>query len=138
MEAPQNIHPEILSAIRLLSEDRNMNMDTAVSIIEDTVYNCDLSIYPDFSTGLAGIGCGIQYMICTGLIEGRADEVLEEWDQYLFSVVCFRMHTDLTHATGLMGIASYFLGRLEDLHAGDGNLSTVIGKLDCGGNSERL
>ena len=39
MEAPQNIHPEILSAIRLLSEDRIVNMDTAVSIIEDTVYN---------------------------------------------------------------------------------------------------
>lgn len=84
MEAPQNIHPEILSVIRLLSEDRNMNMDTAVSIIEDTVYNCDLNIYPDFSTSLAGIGYGIQYLICSGLIDAVADEVLEECDQYLF------------------------------------------------------
>lgn len=128
MEAPQNIHPEILFAIRLLSEDRNVNMDTAVSIIEDTVYNCDLSVYPDFSTGLAGIGYGIQYLICTGLIEEEADEVLEECDQHLFSVVCFHMHTDLTHATGLMGIASYFLGRLEDPNASDNNLSTLTSK----------
>lgn len=125
MEAPQNIHPEILSAIQLLSEDINVNMDKAVSIIENTVYNYDLSIYPDFSTGLAGIGYGIQYLICTGLMEAVADEVLEECDQYLFSAVCFCMHTDLTHATGLMGIASYFLGRLEDHDASDDNLSTV-------------
>ncbi len=81
MEAPQNIHPEILSAIRLLSEDRNMNMDTAVSIIEDTVYNCDLSIYPDFSTGLAVIGCGNQYMISTALIDVRDYLHFEESDQ---------------------------------------------------------
>lgn len=128
MEAPQNIHQEILSAIRLLSEDRKMNIDTAVSIIEDTVYNYDLSIYPDFSTGLAGIGYGIQYLICTGLIEEDADEVLEECDRHLFSVVCFRMHTDLTHATGLMGIASYFFGRLKDPNASDNNLSTLISK----------
>lgn len=128
MEAPQNIHPEILSAIRLLSEDRIVNMDTVVSIIEDTVYNCDLSIYPDFSTGLAGIGYGIQYLICIGLIEEDADEVLEECDRHLFSAVYFRMHTDLTHATGLMGIASYFLGRLEDPNASDNNLSTLTSK----------
>lgn len=128
MEVPQNIHPEILSAIRLLSEDRNENMDTVVSIIEDTVHNCDLSIYPDFSTGLAGIGYGIQYLICTDLIEEDADEVLKECDQYLFSVVYFHIHTDLTHATGLMGIASYFLGRLEDPNASDNNLSTLTSK----------
>lgn len=128
MEIPQNIHPEILSAIRLLSEDGNVNMDKAVSIIENAVYNYDLSIYPDFSTGLAGIGYGIQYLIYTGLIEESADEILEEFDQYLFSAVCFRMHTDLTHATGLMGIASYFFGRLEDRDASDDNLNTVRNK----------
>ena len=38
------------------------------------------------------------------------------------------MHTDLTHATGLMGIASYFLGRLEDPNASDNNLSTLTSK----------
>lgn len=128
MEIPQNIHPDILFAIQLLSKDRCVNMDEAILIIEKTVYDYDLNAYPDFSTGLAGIGYGIQYLICSGLIDEIADEVLWECDQYLFSVVCFRMHTDLTHATGLMGIASYFLGRLEDLHAGDGNLSTVTSK----------
>lgn len=128
MESPQNIHPEILSAISLLSEDRNANMDKAVSIIENTIYNYDLSIYPDFSTGLAGIGYGIQYLVWTGLIEDAADDILEECDQYLFSAVCFRMHTDLTHATGLMGIASYFLGRLDDPNASDYNLSTLTSK----------
>lgn len=128
MEIPQNIHPDILFAIQLLSEDRCVNMDEAVLIIEKTVYDYDLNAYPDFSTGLAGIGYGIQYLICSGLIDEIADEVLWECDQYLFSAVCFRMHSDLTHATGLMGIASYFLGRLEDLHASDGNLSTVTSK----------
>lgn len=128
MEIPQNIHPDILFAIQLLSKDRCVNMDEAILIIEKTVYDYDLNAYPDFSTGLAGIGYGIQYLICSGLIDEIADEVLSECDQYLFSAVCFRMHSDLTHATGLMGIASYFLGRLEDLHASDGNLSTVTSK----------
>lgn len=128
MEMHQNIHPDILSAIQLLSEDRCVNMEEAISIIEKTVYDYDLSAYPDFSTGLAGIGYGIQYLICSGLIDEIADEVLWECDQYLFSEVYFRMHTDLTHETGLMGIASYFLGRLEDCHASDDNLSTVTNK----------
>ena len=128
MEIPQNIHPEILFAIQLLSEDRCVNMDEAVLIIEKTVYDYDLNAYPDFSTGLAGIGYGIQYLICSGLIDEIADEVLWECDQYLFSAVCFRMHSDLTHATGLMGIASYFLGRLEDPHASDNNLSSLTSK----------
>lgn len=128
MEIPQNIHPDILFAIQLLSEDRCVNMDEAVLIIEKTVYDYDLNAYPDFSTGLAGIGYGIQYLICSGLIDEIADEVLWECDQYLFSAVCFRMHSDLTHATGLMGIASYFLGRLEDPHASDNNLSTLTSK----------
>ena len=128
MEIPQNIHPDILFAIQLLSKDRCVNMDEAILIIEITVDDYDLNAYPDFSTGLAGIGYGIQYLICSGLIDEIADEVLSECDQYLFSAVCFRMHSDLTHATGLMGIASYFLGRLEDLHASDGNLSTVTSK----------
>ena len=128
MEITQNIHPDILFAIQLLSKDRCVNMDEAILIIEKTVYDYDLNAYPDFSTGLAGIGYGIQYLICSGLIDEIADEVLSECDQYLFSAVCFRMHSDLTHATGLMGIASYFLGRLEDLHASDGNLSTVTSK----------
>lgn len=128
MKAPQNIHPDILSAIRLLLEDKNGNMDKAVSIIEKTVSDYNFSVYPDFSTGLAGIGYGIQYLICSGLIDAVADEVLEEIDQYLFNEVCFRIHTDLTHATGLMGMASYFLGRLEDPDANDDNLSTMTSK----------
>lgn len=128
MDAPLNIHPKILYAIRLLSEDRNVNMDKAVSIIEKTVSDYDFNMYPGFSTGLAGIGYGIQYLISSGLIDESADEVLQECDQYLFSVVYFHAHTDLTHATGLMGIASYFLGRLEDPNASDNNLSTLTSK----------
>lgn len=128
MEVPQNIHPDILSAIRLLTEDKIANMDIAISLIEKTVSDYDYSSYPDFSTGLAGIGYGIQYLISSGLIGESADEVLAECDQYLFSVVYFHVHDDLSHATGLMGIASYFLGRLEDPHASDNKLSTLTSK----------
>lgn len=128
MEAPLNIHPNMLSAIRLLSEDRVANIDKAVSIIEETVCNTDLSKYQDYSTGLAGIGYGIQYLICSGLIEANADDILAECDQYLFSEVYFGVHTDFSCATGLMGIASYFFGRLEDPNASDDNLSTITCK----------
>lgn len=128
MKVPQDIHPDILSAIRLLSDDKIANMDMAISIIEKTISDYDLNLYPNFSTGLAGVGYAIQYLISSGLIDESADEILAECDQYLFFVVYSFIHTDLTHATGLMGIASYFLGRLEDPHASDDNLSTVTSK----------
>ena len=76
MKIPLNIHPDILYAIRLLSKRRTENMDKAISIIKNTVSDYDTDRYPDYSTGLAGIGYGIQYMICTGLIDANGDEVL--------------------------------------------------------------
>lgn len=84
MKIPLNIHPDILYAIRLLSKRRTENMDKAISIIKNTVSDYDTDRYPDYSTGLAGIGYGIQYMICTGLIDANGDEVLSEFDRYLF------------------------------------------------------
>lgn len=128
MEVPQNIHSGILSAIRLLSVNREVNMDKAISIIEEVISDYDIDVYPDYLTGLAGIGCGIQYLIYSGLIDTVADEVLKECDQHLFSAVYFREHSDLSHATGLMGIASYFLGRLEDPNASEDNLYTVTNR----------
>ena len=123
-----NIHPVMRKVIQLLSEDKDMNMNEALSIIEAVVSEYDVTQYPNYSTGLAGIGCGIQYLIRSGLIDAKADEVLVELDQHLFLAVCFRKHTDLSHATGLMGIASYFFGRLEDIDANDDNLCTITAK----------
>lgn len=128
MNSPQHIHPDILYAIRLLEEDKELNGDKAVSIIETTIANYDNSRYPDYATGLSGIGYGVQYIINSGLVDATADEVLREFDKRLFLDVYFREHTDLTQATGLIGIASYFLGRLEDPHANNNNLSTLSSK----------
>lgn len=128
MEKPENIHSNILHAIQLLSIDRKNNMEKAISIIEDSISKYDTNRYPDYSTGLAGIGYGIQYLIYTGLINAKADEVLSEFDQHLFSIVYFQQHTDFSHATGLMGIASYFFARLENPDANEDNLPIAISK----------
>lgn len=128
MEAPQNIHPNILYAIQLLSENRNANMDKAISIIEKTVSDCDIDVCADYSSSLAGIGYGIQYLIYSGLIDANADDILTEFDQHLFSEVCYKKHTDLSHSKGLMGIAFYFFGRLEDVGANTDNSNTVMCK----------
>lgn len=49
MNSPQHIYPDILYAIRLLEEDKELNGDKAVSIIETTIANYDNSRYPDFN-----------------------------------------------------------------------------------------
>lgn len=128
MERPININQSILYAINLLSENKEQNKDKAFNIINYVIANYDKNMYPDYSQGLAGIGYGIQYMINTGYIEGNADEILINFDKYLFSNVHFYLHTDLSHATGLAGIASYFMARLEDKNASDNNIQTLICK----------
>lgn len=128
MEKPININPSILYAIELLSENKEHNQDKALDIIKSVISNYDKDIYPDYSQGLAGIGYGIQYMINNGYIKGNADEILKNFDKYLFSNVHFYLHTDLSHTTGLVGIASYFMARLEDKNASDNNIQTLICK----------
>ena len=128
MEKPININPSILYAIELLSGNKKQNQDKALDIIKSVLSTYDKNIYPDYSLGLAGIGYGIQYMINIGYIEGNADEILINFDKYLFSNVHFYLHTDLSHETGLVGIALYFMARLEDKNASDNNIQTLICK----------
>lgn len=128
MNLPQNINSEIASAIQLLSVDCIKNRKIAIAMIESVIAAYDTKQYPSFSVGLAGIGCGIQYVIKEKIIQAVADEVLAEIDENLFLSVYFRDHLDLSHATGLTGIASYFFYRLEDEKASDGNLCTLTCK----------
>ncbi|WP_158228510.1 galactosyltransferase-related protein [Parabacteroides provencensis] len=126
MEQPLNICPQITYAIQLLSTGDNQ--DKAIGIIESVISDYDTKQYPNFSTGLAGIGAGIQYAINQQMIEAVADEVFVEIDEILFLSVCFRNHYDLSHAKGLTGLASYFFYRLEDKYASDNNICTLTSK----------
>lgn len=127
MNRPEHINPFIDYAINLLSQSSPSEKEVkqALEMIESVVGNYRNDIYPDYSRGLAGIGCGIQYLINKGYLKANADEVLVEVDAALFSAVYFLAHTDLTHATGLTGIASYYFYRLEDQHASCDNLCTL-------------
>ena len=69
MKIPLNIHPDILYAIRLLSKRRTENMDKAISIIKNTVSDYDTDRYPDYSTGLAGIGMRMEMKFFRNLID---------------------------------------------------------------------
>lgn len=130
MNKPERIHTSMAGVIDLLAkpfcteEDR----DKGVAIIESILAGYREDTYPSYSQGLAGIGCGIQYLIYKGFLDGEADVVLAEVDAALFTVVYFFNHTDLSHATGLMGIASYYFYRLQDRQASDDNLCTLTSR----------
>lgn len=114
MEKPENIHPEMVSIIELLSSNTTEeSQEKAMDMLTVLIDSYDIKAYPDYSMGLAGIGCGVQYILYQKYLDGDADEVLSEIDSILISSVYFGEHKCLTHAYGLLGIASYFYYRLE-------------------------
>lgn len=129
MEKPENIHPEMVSIIEFLSMDNSdETQEKAMCMLTALIESYDIKAYPDYSKGLAGIGCGVQYILYHKHLDGEIDDALSEIDEHLGLAVYFRDHIDLTHATGLLGIATYFFYRLEAPNACDMNLKTLTAK----------
>lgn len=76
-------------------------------VLEDTSNTLPIS----FSTGLCGIGWGIEYLIQKGFAQGNADEILEELDKRVMEYDLRRI-TNISLDKGLEGIAYYISARL--------------------------
>lgn len=134
MKRPAGIHKKMENILDVFHAARMTNdgegEERGMALLEEIMQNAAReNIRWNYSTGIAGIGCGIQYLLCENYLEGDADEVLCDFDFCLLNAVVLIKHTDLSKATGLMGIGGYFLYRLNDRVATDENISTL--KIKC-------
>lgn len=130
MKRPQNINKQMESVIDAFSMARVTGdtewEDRGGASLEKIIPKAgQKELIWNYRAGLAGIGCGIQYLLHENYVEGDADEVLRDFDFYLSSIADVARHTDLSKATGLLGIATYFLYRLNDKNAHEYNLQTL-------------
>lgn len=80
-----------------------------------------------FSDGLIGIGCGTEYLISNGFVEGDSDEVLSEIDQEARNIIDYRP-TDLKSlkiGKGICGVGCYLYYRLRDKPKNDDSMITL-------------
>jgi|LSQX01.2.fsa_nt_gb hypothetical protein len=80
-----------------------------------------------FADGLLGIGCGVEYIIDKGFVEGDSDEILKEIDQMVKNIIDMRP-TDLDSLDidkGVCGVGCYLYYRLRKKSKNDESITTL-------------
>jgi hypothetical protein len=65
----------------------------------------------DYSTGLSGIGAGIEYLCRNGLVKGDSNEILEDFDKRILQTVTYIPHRKFHIPNGLCGLGKYLICR---------------------------
>lgn len=83
-------------------------------LLLDEIWNTSID-YSDFTYGYGylGIGCGIEYLLQNGFVEGKPDEILAEIDFQVFRIINERPHISLDIKEGILGLVCYFFYRLN-------------------------
>ena len=92
--------------------------DFAKRIMETVQHKLAENYRLDYSSGIAGIGAGIEYLIKNNFLEGNSDEILEDFDQMLSQYIICEEHTD---GNILYGIGRYFIARINNSEPFDAN-----------------
>lgn len=87
--------------------------DYAISLIEDVQNRINSLSSIDYANGLAGIGCGIEYLTHQGFIDVQTNNLLDEIDKIIISSIEFTEHVDPSLFTGICGLARYLLFRIR-------------------------
>ncbi|MGV8090712.1 MAG: hypothetical protein AB2L24_02430 [Mangrovibacterium sp.] len=96
-------------------------------MIDEIYEEISLSTPLDFANGLAGIGWGIEYLVQNHFIEADPDEVLEEIDKRLMSLI-YSFHPSISLCEGVIGSGAYLLKRIRNPATNDEKLQTLINK----------
>lgn len=109
---------------------QNKEYDIIAGDILDTIYEkIDYTIPYDYYSGMAGIGAGIEYLIQNNFLEGDADEVLHEFDRFLYAIISSRNCNSVSIRDGICGLGYYFYLRLKPRHLDQDNLRMLKNKL---------
>lgn len=92
----------------------NSEYERAADNLLDKVFaSLNTSTSPDFESGLAGIGCGIEHLVLNGFAEGNTDEILEDVDNKIFKILNEGTIVSFELINGLTGYLFYLIGRLK-------------------------
>ena len=87
--------------------------EIAEHLLDDIYQNLSQNIPLDFVNGLSGIGWGIEYLLQHGFVEGEADEILSEIDEYIIDEINRQHMAGLDLERGVVGLGRYILMRLR-------------------------
>ena len=87
--------------------------DYAGELIDEIYEEIHAKTPCDFENGLAGIGCGIEYLVQNKFIDADTNEVLEEFDNQIIHEITFHTPTDIGILNGISGYILYFYYRLR-------------------------
>ena len=102
--------------------------DYAGELIDEIYEEINLNTPLDFENGLAGIGCGIEYLAQNGFIEANTNEVLVDFDDRITKAITHNELKGVGLLNGLIGLGAYFLQRLKNQDSDDDNLQALMNK----------
>lgn len=97
----------------------------AFSLLEDIQKNISVNTTFDYANGIAGIGTALIFLVQEGFLEGDLNEVLSEFDDFLFNRIYFTNYEDLSLETGLMGLGYYFIYRVKNMNKNQENFTKL-------------
>jgi glycosyltransferase involved in cell wall biosynthesis len=95
-------------------DDSELYKAKAEQRIEELLANIRPDTHYGLSTGLSGIGWGIEFLSQHGFIEGDTNEILEDFDKRIMEINPKRI-TNLNLDYGLGGVVLYILARLYSI-----------------------
>jgi hypothetical protein len=92
--------------------DNMLFADYAMDLISETLNQIHVSSSADYEKGIAGIGVGIDYMICNKFLVTE-DDICEDLDQRMYRAVMYDPWQDFSQYDGLTGYGRYWISRLH-------------------------
>lgn len=86
--------------------------EVAYSLLNELYEKINSQVSFDFESGFSGIGWGISYLLKYHLVEGNADDVLQQIDEKIMEWN-LRYVKDTSLDTGIKGVSMYILDRLQ-------------------------
>lgn len=80
--------------------------------LEKLLDEINTNIPLNYADGLWGIGCGVEYLLRAGYLEGDADELLGYIDEVAMNVIDFRYQDNASIRYGASGVGYYLYRRM--------------------------
>lgn len=101
----------------------------ANSLIDEVIEKVDHQVGINFSSGLAGIGAGFEYLAQHNFIEGDTDIILSEFDRLFGNSIYYRKLNNPGVSNGICGLGYYLYLRLNTKTEDNTNLRTLKNRL---------
>ena len=99
--------------------------DYAMNLIKNVITQINSNKIPTrYDIGVAGIGCGFEYILQKGFLEAENNEIFKEFDKWMCRAAMYEMFPNLNLPDGLTGCGRYFIFRLN----GNGNSNDELHK----------